>query len=89
MNANFHFGCFGKTVAAAAAGAATAASTAARDGIDSAALPSATRFSSEPRFMPPASFSSPLRSSSLTASYLLVWGGAYEPGATARSMSGY
>src|SRR5262245_55621241 len=74
MNANFHFGCFGNTVAAARSGAASAASAATSDGTDNAAPPRAIRLSNEPRSMPPASFSSPLRSSSVTAPYLLVSG---------------
>ena len=74
MNANFHFGCFGKTFAVAASGAASAAWAAARVGTDSAAPPTARRFSKVLRSMPRCSSSSPLRSSSLTASYLLVSG---------------
>src|SRR6185503_12963904 len=73
MNANLHFGCFGKTFAVAASGAARADWAAARVGTDSAAPPTARRFSKVLRSMPCCS-SSPLRSSSLTASYLLVSG---------------
>ena len=74
MRANFHFGCLGNTVASEPSDAPSAASAAISVGTDSAAPPTAMRFSSEARSRPRSSSSSPLRSSSLTASYLLVLG---------------